>query len=78
MVLSQSQKDKIAARLSNLVCPICGKHEFMITEVPTQIISFPDNGDSKDFTKVSWIDCLCVHCLDCGYIMQFNLKELIK
>lgn len=50
----------------------------MFNEVPTQIISFPDNGSSKDFTRVSWIDCLCVHCLACGYIMQFGLKELTK
>lgn len=78
MILSQSQKDKISARLSNLNCPVCGKRELMFNEVPTQILSFPDNGSSKDFSRVSWIDCLCVHCLSCGYIMQFGLKELTK
>ncbi len=80
MILSDKQKETINKNLSSkmdLHCPMCNsKEEFFISEVPTQIISFSSTGKEVDFSKVSYIHCLCVHCMNCGYILQFRLDKL--
>lgn len=77
-MFTESEKLKIESKLSNVKCPICGKTEPFYTNVPTHVISFTSTDDEIDFTKVSYLNCLCVECLNCGYVMQFHLDHLLK
>ncbi len=77
-MLTESEKQKIESKLGNLRCPVCGKMEMFFTDVPCHIISFPSTEKGIDFSKVSYINALCVHCTNCGYIMQFRLDTILK
>lgn len=77
-MFSDSQKQKIENKLGNYKCPICGGRDKFFTEVPTHVISFPQTPNGYDFTKVRHMDCLCVHCLNCGHMDQFLLSVLLK
>ena len=77
-MFTESEKTKIENKLGNYKCPICGSFDKMFTEVPTHVISFPKGLSGYDFSKVSYIECLCVECLNCGHIRQFRLQTLLK
>lgn len=78
VMFTDLEKQKIQSKLGNLKCPICGKTDMFYTDVPTHVISFPTTESGIDFTKVSYMNCLCVKCLNCGYVMQFHLDNLLK
>ena len=52
MILSQSQKDKISARLSNLECPVCGGRHLSLNNATSHILCSEVPGpriDIEDF-----------------------------
>lgn len=77
-MFNDSEKLKIEQKLKGHKCPMCGSEDKFLTEVPTQIISYHKNGDEYDFSKLSYINCLCVECLNCGYLSQYRLNTLLK
>lgn len=77
-MFTQEEKLKIERKLGSMKCPICGSQNRLFTEVPTHVISFPKVNNDIDFSKVSYINALCVECLDCGYIMQFRIDTVLK
>ena len=77
-MFTDDQKSKMQKKLDDIKCPICGKDYKLITDVPTHVISFPETSTGYDFTKVSYITCVCVECLSCGYLMQFKVDTLLK
>lgn len=78
MILSQSQKDKISARLSNLECPVCGGRHLSLNNATSHILCSEVPGPRIDIEDFKVVDCAVVHCLDCGYIMQFHLGSIAK
>lgn len=77
-MFTEEQKIKIQSKLGNLRCPVCGKQELLLTDEPTHVIGFKQTDDAIDFSKVNYVNCLCVECLNCGYMMQFRLDKLLK
>lgn len=62
------------------VCPICGKPELKgLREEEFQLPSFnhPKNG-TIDASNLTLLPCAAVVCLNCGYVAQFSLRELLK
>ncbi len=78
MVFNQEQKAKAEKFLASVECPICGSNHIRFTDEATQILAFKGDIKNIDFSRVSWIHAFCGVCLNCGYIMQFSVDEVIK
>lgn len=76
--LTNEQMAKIEPKISKFKCPVCGSGELSFNPEITQVVGFPTDGKSVDFSKASWINCVCGECLSCGYIVQFRLGTLLK
>ncbi|GEM_PF-4130453 len=77
-MFTEEEKLKIEKKLGKLNCPICNATEMFFTEVPTHVVSYPSTENGIDASKFSYMNALCVHCLNCGYIMQFRVDTLLK
>ena len=69
---------RIEPKILKVKCPVCGSGELTFNPEITQIVGFPTNGNTVDFSKVSWVNCVCGECIKCGYIVQFRLDTLLK
>ena len=76
--LTSTQKSKIENRLFGIKCPICGCTSMSPSEDTMQVVGFQINENSVDLGNIRFIDCLCVTCTKCGYVMQFSLDRLLK
>lgn len=76
--LTAEQMAAVEPKLLKVKCPVCGSHNLKFNEFPSQVVSFSNTDKDIDFSKVSWINCICGECLSCGYVLQFRLDTLLK
>lgn len=76
--LTSTQKSKIESRLFAIKCPVCGSTSVSFSEDTMQVVGFQINEKGIDLSNIRYIDCLCVTCTKCGYVMQFSLDRLLK
>lgn len=78
MEFTSEQKAKAEKILSLVKCPICGSSHIQFTDYASQIICFNGDFDSLDISKMRWLNAFCGVCDECGYIMQFSVKDVLK
>lgn len=76
--LAKEQMAVVEPKLRKVKCPVCGSHNLIFNDIPTQVVSFSNTEKDIDFSKVSFINCVSGECLSCGYILQFRLDTLLK